>query len=122
MIDASYFKFISQRTLTQKAWKTIENMFEGTTSVKQTKIDILTSRFENLKIDEEETLAQFSVKLCDIFNECFALRKKYKDKKLVKNLKKSLLSKFESKIFVVDEAYNLDESSVDEFVGILQTF
>ena len=57
MIDASYFKFISQHTLTQKAWKKIENMFEGTTSVKQTKLDILTSRFENLEIDEEKTLA-----------------------------------------------------------------
>lgn len=52
----------------------------------------------------------------------FSAWKKYKDKKLVKNLKRSLLSKCESKIFVVDEAYNLDESSVDEFVGILQTF
>ena len=52
----------------------------------------------------------------------FSAGKKYKDKKLVKNLKRSLLSKCESKIFVVDEAYNLVESSVDEFVGILQTF
>ena len=41
-------------------------MFEGTSSVKRTKLDMLASRFENLRMDEEETVAQFSGKLCDI--------------------------------------------------------
>lgn len=121
-IDASYFKLISQCASAQKAWKTLKNMFEGTTSVKRTKLDMLASKFENLRMDEEETVAQFSAKLCDISNECFALRKKYKDKKLVKKLKRSLSSKFESKISVVEEAHNLDEMPFDEFVGILQAF
>ena len=50
----------------QKAWKTFENMFKGTSSVKRTKLDMLAFRFENLRMDEEETVAQFSGKLCDI--------------------------------------------------------
>ena len=121
-IDTSYFRFISQCASAQKAWKTLENMFEGTTSVKRTKLDMLASRFENLRMDEEETVAQFSAKLCDISNECFELGKQYKDKKLVKKLKRSLPSKFESKISAVEEAHNLDEMAFDEFVGILQAF
>ena len=97
-------------------------MFEDTTSVKRTKLDMLASRFENLRIDEEEIVAQFSAKLCDISNECFALGKQYKDNKLVKKRKRSLPSKFESKISAVEEAHNLDEMAFDEFVGILQAF
>jgi len=97
-------------------------MFEGTTSVKRTKLDMLASRFENMRMDEEETVAQFSAKLCDISNECFALGKQYKEKKLVKKLKRSLPSKFESKISAVEEAHNLDEMAFDEFVGIFQDF
>ena len=54
-IDASYFELISQCVSTQKAWKTLENMFEGSTIVKQTKLDMQASRFENLRMDEEET-------------------------------------------------------------------
>ena len=54
-IDASYFKLISQCVSAQKAWKTLENMFEGSTIVKQTKLDMQASRFENLRMDEEET-------------------------------------------------------------------
>ena len=97
-------------------------MFEGTTSVKRTKLDMLASRFENMRMDEEEIVAQFSAKLCDISNECFALGKQYKEKKLVKKLKRSLPSKFESKISAVEEAHNLDEMAFDEFVGIVQAF
>ena len=40
----------------------------------------------------------------------------------MKKLKRSLLVKFESKIFVVEVAHNLDEMAFDEFVGILQAF
>ncbi|XP_020872583.1 uncharacterized protein LOC110226192 [Arabidopsis lyrata subsp. lyrata] len=97
-------------------------MFEGTTSVKRTKLDMLASQFENLRMEEEENVADFSAKLCDISNESFALGKVYKDKKLVKKLKRSLPAKFESKISAVEEAHNLDEMAFDEFVGILQAF
>ncbi|XP_048609135.1 uncharacterized protein LOC106381233 isoform X1 [Brassica napus] len=121
-IDVSYFKLISQCVSAQKAWKTLENMFEGTINVKRTKLDMLASRFENPRMDEEETVAHFSAKLCDISNECFALGKQCKDKKLVKKLKRSLPLKFESKISAIEEAHNLDEMAFDEFVGILQDF
>ena len=97
-------------------------MFKCTTSVKGYKLDMLASRFENLRMDEEETVAQFSAKLCDISIECFVLGKWFKDKKLVKKLKRSLPSKSESKISAVEEAHNLDEMAFDEFVGILQAF
>ena len=50
-------------------------MFKCTTSVKGYKLDMLASRFENLRMDEEETVAQFSAKLCDISIECFVLGK-----------------------------------------------
>ena len=43
-------------------------------------------------------MADFSAKLCDIFNESFALGKLYKNKKLVKKLKRSLHVKFVSNI------------------------
>lgn len=73
-------------------------------------------------MDEEEIVAQFSIKLCDISNECFALGKKYKDKKLVKKFKRSLPSKFELKIFIIEEAHHLDDMAFDEFAGIFQAF
>ena len=53
----------------------MENIFEGVTSIKRTKLDMLASIFENLRMDEEETVAQFSAKLCDISIECFVLGK-----------------------------------------------
>ncbi|KFK23491.1 hypothetical protein AALP_AAs61749U000100, partial [Arabis alpina] len=121
-IDSSHFKLISQCASAQKAWKTLENMFQGTNSVKRTKLDMLASKFENLRMEKKEFVAEFSAKMCDISNESFALEKQYKDKKLVKKLKRSLPLKFESKISAVEKAYNLDEMPFDEFVGIMKAF
>ncbi|KAF2574952.1 hypothetical protein F2Q70_00004362 [Brassica cretica] len=67
-------------------------------------------------MDEEETVAQFSAKLCDISNDFFALGK------LVKKLKRSLSLKFESNNSALEEAHNLAKMAFDEFVGILQAF
>ncbi|KFK28634.1 hypothetical protein AALP_AA7G025100 [Arabis alpina] len=121
-IDSSHFKLISQCASAQKAWKTLENMFQGTNSMKRTKLDMLASKFENLRMEKKEYVAEFSAKMCDISNESFALGKQYKDKKLVKKLKRSLPLKFESKISAVEEAHNLDEMPFDEFVGIMKAF
>ena len=70
----------------------MENMFEGSTSVYLNKIDMLASKFENLRINEEEIVARFSAKLCDILNEYFSLGKQYNDKNLVKKLNRSSYS------------------------------
>lgn len=60
--------------------------------MKQTKLDMLASKFENLRINEEEIVARFSAKLCDILNEYFSLGKQYNDKNLVKKLNRSSYS------------------------------
>ena len=52
----------------------------------------------------------------------FALGKQFKDKKLVKMLKRSLSLKFESNNSALEEAHNLAKMAFDEFVGILQAF
>lgn len=50
VIDASYFKLISQCASAQKAWKTLDNMFENTTSFKQTKLDMLKSIYDYAEV------------------------------------------------------------------------
>ena len=70
-------------------------------------------------MDEEETIPRLCAKLCDISNFFFAFGKQYKNNKLMKKLKRSLLAKFESKISAVEKAHNLDKITFGEFVGIL---
>ena len=41
--------------------------------VSLSRLELLTTKFENLKMREEETIEEFYVRLCDIANEAFAL-------------------------------------------------
>lgn len=66
VIDVIYFKLISQYESAWQTQKKLKNMFEYATRTKQTKLNMLAFKFENLWMDEEEIAAQFSSKLCDI--------------------------------------------------------
>ena len=59
--------------MAKEAWDIVQTMFEGSGDVKWNKFLSLTTRFENLKMHEDETLSDFCTKLCDIANESFAL-------------------------------------------------
>lgn len=57
VIDASHFKLIFQYAWDQKAWKTLENMFEGTTNVKLVETySVLAKEKVKLKAQVVETL------------------------------------------------------------------
>ena len=64
--------------------------------MKWTRLDILASKFENLKMEIEESIEEFNSRLSSISQEAVFLGKRYKDKKLVKKFLKSLPDKFQS--------------------------
>ena len=54
----------------------LQNIYEGTPSVKRSKLQRLTSSFENLSMKDSETFDEFYVKLSDIVNSSFNLGEK----------------------------------------------
>ena len=72
----------------------MEIAHEGTTTVRQSKLNILTTKFENLRMHESETISEFNSWLCDIANESFALGEKIAEAKLVSKTLRSLPQRF----------------------------
>ena len=68
----------------------LQTTFEWTSSVRLSKLKILTTRFENLKMHEEETIGEFNARLCDIAKEMFMLGEKMSEEKLVRKTLRSL--------------------------------
>ncbi|KAG7552201.1 GAG-pre-integrase domain [Arabidopsis thaliana x Arabidopsis arenosa] len=93
-----------------------------TSSVKRSRIDMLASQFENLTMDEMETIEEFSGKISAIASEAHNLGKQYKDKKLVKKLLRCLPSRFESKRTAMGTALDTDTIDFEEVVGMLQAY
>jgi ribosome-associated translation inhibitor RaiA len=86
------------------------------------KLQLLTTKFENLKMDEYETILEFNARLRDIENTYFALGEKTSEEKPARKILRSLPKGFDMKVTTIEEAQDLSSIKVYELIGSLQTF
>lgn len=86
------------------------------------KLQLLTTKFQSLKMSEDETIVEFNVRLLDIANESFSLGEKISEEKLVRKVLRSLPRRFDMKVTVIEEAHDITTMKVDELFGSLRTF
>jgi hypothetical protein len=81
-LSPSKFANISTCESTKEAWQILETIYEGTKLVKSAKLQMLTSRFEEIKMLEEETFREFYSKISDLRNSMVSLGKSISGVKL----------------------------------------
>lgn len=95
---------------------------EGTNLIKQFKLQMHTSRFETLCMEEDEQFIDFHTRLQDIVNSMRGLGEEIKDPKIIRKIFRLLLERFRSKVTVIEECQDLDKMKLEELIGSLQTF
>ena len=100
----------------------METTYEGTKKVKDTKLQMLTTRFEELRISEDESFDSFYSKLNEVVIGNFNLGEKTEDSKVVRKILRSLPESFRAKVTTVEESKDLDEIKVQELIGSLQMY
>ena len=65
-VSPDEFHRISKITVAKEAWEILETTYEGTKKVKDTKLQMLTTRFEELKMSEDESFDFFYSKLNEV--------------------------------------------------------
>ena len=80
--------------LAKEAWEILQTTYEGTSDVKISKLLMLTTRFEELHMKDDETLANFYSRLYDIAKESFSLDERISESKPVWKLVRSLPDRF----------------------------
>jgi hypothetical protein len=83
---------------------------------------MLISRFEDIKMLEDETFGEFCTKLSDLRNSMVSLRKTILDRKLIQKILRSFPEHFRIKVTTIEESKDLDEMKIEELVGSLQTY
>ena len=81
--------------------------------------DVLTTRFEELKMSEDESFDSFYSKLNEVVVGKFNLGEKTKDSKIVRKILWSLPESFRAKVTAIEESKDLDDIKVQELVGSL---
>jgi hypothetical protein len=83
---------------------------------------MLISRFEEIKMMEDETFEEFSSKMSDLRNSMVSLGKTVSDVKLIRKILRSLPERFWIKVTTIEESKDLEEMKIEELVGSLQTY
>jgi len=83
---------------------------------------MLISKFEEIKMLEEETFGEFYSKISDLRNSMVSLGKPISDVKLIRKILISLLEHFRIKVTTIEESKDLEETKIEELVGSLQTY
>ena len=116
------FHRLSHITIAKEAWQILEITYEGTKKVKDTKLQMLTARFEELKMSEDESFNSFYSKLNEVVIGKFNLGEKMEDSRIVRKILRSLLESFRAKVIAIEESQDLDDIKVQELIGSLQTY
>ena len=116
------FKKISSIETTKEALTILQTTYEGTKAVKDSKLQRLTTSFEEIKMEEDESFDEFYAKLKDIVNLAFNLGETIPKPKIVRKMLRSLPERFHAKITAIEESKDIDKIPLTKLVGNLQTY
>ena len=83
---------------------------------------MLTSKFETIRMNEDQYFSSLYSELSDIVNSSFNLGEPIPDSKVVRKVLRSLPERFRPKVTAIEENKNIDSLRVDELVGSIQTY
>ena len=95
-------------------------MHEGTKAIKINKLQQLTSKFESIRMFDDELFDELYAKLNDIVN--YNSGEVYDQPKIVRKILRSLTENFRPKVIAITESKDVDSIHVDELVGSLQSY
>ena len=116
------FKKISSTETAKEAWTILQTTYEGIKAVKDSKLQRLTTSFEEIKMEEDKSFDKFYAKLKDIVNSAFNLEETILEPKIVRKVLRSLPKRFHAKIMAIEESKDIDKIPLIELVGNLQTY
>ena len=111
------FKKISSMKVAKEVWTILETTYEGTKAIKTVKLQRLTSSFEEIRMEEDETFDEFYAKLKDIVNSTFNLGESMPKSKIVRKILSSLPERLHAKITTIEKVKDINQIPLTGLVG-----
>ena len=120
-LNASEFRRVQGCEEAKDAWNRLICTHEGDETVKESKLELLTSQFENLRMDNSETFDDFFIRLQDIINCSAAIGQAYTDTQVVRKILRALPPRFRSRKDAITESNVIKNMSIETLAGKLRT-
>ncbi|XP_075111718.1 uncharacterized protein LOC142181926 [Nicotiana tabacum] len=99
----------------------LQTAHEGTTQVKQSKIDMVTTEYELFRMKDDESIQYIHTRFISIINKLHSLGETIPRNKLVRKILNTLPSPWESKVNAITKSKDLQELTTEELIGNLKT-
>jgi hypothetical protein len=116
------FTKVSHCKSAKEIWDKLQNIYEGDSKVKVTKLQTYRGHFEQLKMKEDENIATYFLRVDEIVNAIIGLGEEIKESVIVQKVLRSLPMRFDPKISTLEEISDLNSISMDELHGIFTTY
>ncbi|XP_043710374.1 uncharacterized protein LOC122659308 [Telopea speciosissima] len=121
LVDSELLKVMGCTTAKQIEDK-LCSVHEGDGKIKEAKLQTHRAQFKCLKMAEDETIKAYMLRVNEVVNAIRGLGEEIKDPVIVKKVLRSLPPRFDSKVFAIEEAKDLDTFGMDELHDSLSAF
>ncbi|MQL99129.1 hypothetical protein Taro_031847 [Colocasia esculenta] len=116
------FNRVSACKSAKEIWDKLQITYEGTDKVKQTRIDILVSQYEQFKMLPNENITQMYNRFSSIEVGLSSLGKNLSDEETVRKILRSLTVSWTPKVTAIEDAHDLTKFSIDKLIGSLMAY
>eukprot|EP00253_Pinus_taeda_P008323 PITA_08323 len=106
----------------KEIWEKIVTSYEGDEQVKRAKLQTLRIQYETLKMYNDESVANYFLRVDEVANCMKNLGEEIKEAIVVEKVLRSLSPKFESKVSAIEEKENLRILTISQLHGILTAY
>eukprot|EP00253_Pinus_taeda_P034031 PITA_34031 len=121
-ISQSEFMKVMHYKSAKEIWDKIVTSYEGDEQVKRAKLQTLRIQYETLKMYNDESVANYFLRVDEVVNCMKNLGEEIKEAIVVEKVLRSLSPKFESKVSAIEEKENLRILTMSQLHGILTAY
>ncbi|MEQ5154419.1 hypothetical protein ABN254_21630, partial [Providencia rettgeri] len=107
------FVLISATDVAKVAWDALMNHYEGTGPVKVSKLQLLMTKYESLRMEETETVSEFSARVKNLVNNAQNLCEPFEEEKVVRKVLRSLPPRFKMQVIAIKQSTDLKTLTLD---------
>eukprot|EP00253_Pinus_taeda_P003309 PITA_03309 len=121
-LSQSKFVKVMQYKSAKEIWDKIVLSYEGDDQVKREKLQTLRIQYENIRMYNDESVANYFLRVDEIVNCMKNLGEEVKEVVVVEKILRSLSPRFESKVSAIEEKENLQNLKMSQLHGILTAY
>jgi hypothetical protein len=121
LAEAEFVKVMHLETA-KAMWDKLISSYEGNEKVKDAKLQTFRLKFEQLKMNEDETVSKYFLRVEELVNAMKGLGEKFDESLLVQKILRSLPDKFNPKVSAIEELSDLKTLSIDQLLGTLTAY